>query len=229
MRNNTILQVRLNKKIKDEFSRWCEDKGGVSRVIRDYIYSVLDDPEFQDPISKDEEGDSDSIDNKTIDWIEENLTEVSVSEIKKNADTEKNEWLSEEDLITYLKYLLDRESTDTKSDLEVFIGQIEDPNIHDSLLPIEDLIYTLEAINQFGLESKINLYKDNKSFYGVDLFKIDIIHFYKGIQLPYSTYINWEDNGYSIQAKGILDGELHIDGLTPAFSLNSKEIARMRG
>ena len=156
------------------------------------------------------------------------------SEIKKEADIEKNEWLSKEDLITYLKYLLDRESTDTKSDLEIFINQIEDSNIHDCLLPIEELIYTLEAINQFGLESKINLYKDdNKSFhgviYGADLFEIEVIHFYKGIQLPYSTYINWEYNGYSIRAKGILNGELHIDGLTPAFSLNSKEIARMRG
>lgn len=155
------------------------------------------------------------------------------SEIKKEADIEKNEWLSKEDLITYLKYLLDRESTDTKSDLEIFINQIEDSNIHDCLLPIEELIYTLEAINQFGLESKINLYKDdNKSFYGViygaDLFEIEIIHFHKGIQLPYSTYINWGDSGYSIRAKGVLDGVFRIDGLTPAFSLNARELTRLR-
>lgn len=75
MRNNTILQVRLNKKIKDEFSRWCEDKGGVSRVVRDYIYSVLDDPEFQDPADNTDKG-KDFVDDKTIDWVEENLTEV---------------------------------------------------------------------------------------------------------------------------------------------------------
>lgn len=227
MRNNAILQIRLNKKIKDEFSFWCEDKGGVSKVIRDYIYSVLDDPNYQDPVDNAVE-EKDLVDDKTIDWIDDNLEDDLISDITEEPII-KNEWLSEEDLIQYLKYLLDRESTDTKEELRAFINQIEDPSIHDSLLPVEDLIYTLEAINKFKLESKINLYKDNKSFYGVDLFKIEIIHFHKGIQLPYSTYINWEDSGYSIRAKGVLDGVFHVDGLTPAFSLNSKELARLRG